>query len=56
MVYTFSLLPEDRLRLVEAWALFHKPKSPPLVATYQFILFRRRGKVHRYLDAPINQM
>jgi len=29
MVYTFSLLPEDRLRLVEAWALFHKPKSPP---------------------------
>ena len=56
MMYTFSLLAEDGLRPVEAWALFHKPATPPLVATNQFILFRGRGKVHPYVDALTNQM
>jgi hypothetical protein len=55
-MYTFSLLPGDGLRPVEAWALFHKPATPPLVATNQFILFRQGGKVHLYVDALSNQM
>jgi len=56
MVYTFSLFCGMTDSGCGSLGLLYEPKSLPLVAPYQFILFRRGGKVHRYVDAPINQM